>query len=86
MILSRVQMDNFLIIWYYIKGFKIYHIIKESKQKICSLIIERKHEKGKAKAIDLYCRLIAERMVSNIDKKHSEDDFCKIKSEIYKES
>ena len=59
---------------------------KESKQKICSLIIERKHEKGKAKAIDLYCRLIAERMVRNIDKERSEDDFCKIKSEIYKES
>lgn len=59
---------------------------KESKKKICSLIIERKHEKGKDKAIDLYCRLIAERMVRNIDKKHSEDDFCNIKSEIYKES
>lgn len=61
-------------------------MIKGSKQKICSLIIERKHEKGKDKAIDLYCRLIAERMVRNIDKKHSEDDFCNIKSEIYKES
>ena len=44
-------------------------MIKGSKQKICSLIIERKHEKGKDKAIDLYCRLIAERMVRNIDKK-----------------
>ena len=32
-------------------------MIKGSKQKICSLIIERKHEKGKDKAIDLYCRL-----------------------------
>lgn len=42
---------------------------KKSKKKICSLVIERKHEKGKAKAIDLYCRLIAERMVRNIDKK-----------------
>ena len=59
---------------------------KESKQKICSLIIERKHEKSKAKAIDLYCRLIAERMVRNIDKEHSEDNFCNIKSEFYKES
>lgn len=59
---------------------------KESKKKICSLVIERKHEKGNAKAIDLYCRLIAEKMVRNIDKEHSENDFCKIKSEIYKES
>ena len=49
MILSRVQMDNFLIIWYYIKGFKIYHIIKEARKRFVPWLLSESTKKARLK-------------------------------------